>query len=225
MTTQKDTFSPLGEAVAIEAARYALLRRLAFAIRHEMMAHVQPITMTGELLERRLRAPEPDLEAVREGVSRIRGFSHAAAQSCLDVISWFAPEPGRAVPLHEVVADTMALLGSSFGFRGMVLRDEVGQAPWPVPRHGLRQVLSASLLLLADDAGPPADITITAQLEGSHVRLLLTLEPTEGDPGASTQPPYRPLGQVEVAALAQAEGIGFSQQGDVIALQVHQAGA
>ncbi len=40
----------------VEAARYALLRRLAFAMRHHMVVHLQPIGMSTELMERRLNA-------------------------------------------------------------------------------------------------------------------------------------------------------------------------
>lgn len=219
---QNETSAPAG-ATLVEAARYALLRRLAFAIRHEMMAHLQPISMTGEVLERRLRAEQPNLDQVRESVGRITGYSRSAVQACLDVVTWLAPEPGRSLPTGEAVAETLELLGSSLGFRGFVVRNEVGEAPWPVLRTGLRHLLPASLLLLTDGAGPPAEITITASLEGARVRLGLALEPAEGPEGEQADPPYRPLSAAEIAAMAQAEGIGFSQQGDTIELLLAQA--
>ncbi|NNU44225.1 hypothetical protein [Ramlibacter montanisoli] len=42
-----------------EAARYALLRRLAPSFRHHLVVNLQPIGMIYEVMERRLRAPAP----------------------------------------------------------------------------------------------------------------------------------------------------------------------
>lgn len=208
---------------AVEAARYALLRRLAFAIRHDMMADLQPIAMTGEVLERRLRAPAPDLEQVREAAARITRFARTAVQSCVDVITWMAPEPGRVMALQAVVAETTALLASSFGFRGFVVRDAVGEAPWPVLRAGLRLLLPACLFLLADEAGPPAEITLTAEDGGDLLRVLLTLEPSDGPEPGMVEPTYRVLAAAEVEALARSEGIGFARNGDTIVLTLPRA--
>ena len=40
-----------------EAARYALLRRLAPSMRHHLVVNLQPIGMIYEVMDRRLRAP------------------------------------------------------------------------------------------------------------------------------------------------------------------------
>ncbi|MEJ7930243.1 hypothetical protein WG922_09675 [Ramlibacter sp. AN1015] len=220
-TTHSAAASAAATAAAVEAARYALLRRLAFAIRHDMMAHLQPITMAGEVLERRLRAPEPKLDDVREGAVRITGFSRTAVRSCLDVIAWLAPDPSQVVSVREAVAETVDLLSSSFGFRGVALRNEVEDGPWCVARTGLRHLLPACLLLLSDDAGPPAEIHLRAQPgDDATVRVLLELEPADGPEGDMGEPPYRPLRQDEVEAMARAEGIAFSREGDTIVLRV-----
>ncbi|AEG91214.1 hypothetical protein [Ramlibacter tataouinensis] len=227
---EASTTSPgsTGQLTLVEAARYALLRRIAFAMRHEMVVHLQPIGMITEVIERRLKAPSPDLVQVQEGMAKINSFSRAAVHSCLDVITWLAPEPGRMVSLEEGVRECISLLRSNFSFRGFALRDELGHAPAPVPRAGLRHVLPASLLLLADSSGAPADITITAELEPARALLVLSLEPTDGPAPTTAEPPYRPLRPQEVEALAQAEGMGFARDGDTIRLtlpRVHETGA
>lgn len=211
--------SPLATvpSLQVEAARYALLRRLSVAIRHEMAAHLQPIGMVGELLSRRLRAATPDVAQVQDGVARLTDLSRGAVQACLDVITWLAPDPQRRLRLDEAVHETVELLRSSFSFRGFLINDAVGDAPTPVLRASLRMVLPACLLLLSDDAGPPAEITLSAS-EGKGVRLHLSLEPVEGPEGSEAASPYRPLSREEVAALAQAEGIGFMHEGDAIVL-------
>ena len=42
-----------------EGPRYALLRRLAPAIRHDMAGSLQPISMVAAMLEKRLQKPDP----------------------------------------------------------------------------------------------------------------------------------------------------------------------
>ena len=47
-----------------EAPRYALLRRLVPAIRHQMAGSFQPVTMMAAIVEKRLLAASPDLPAL-----------------------------------------------------------------------------------------------------------------------------------------------------------------
>ncbi len=215
--SQANDFPPTVPSPLVEAARYALLRRLSVAIRHEMAAHLQPIGMVGELLSRRLRADAPDPAQVQDGVQRLTSLSRGAVQACLDVLTWLAPDPEKQLRLDESVHETVELLRSSFSFRGFVLHNAVGESPALVRRASLRMVLPACLLLLSDDAGPPAEITVTASDVG-EVRLRLVLEPADGPAPMSIATAYRPLTRAEVAALVQAEGIGFAHEGDAIEL-------
>jgi hypothetical protein len=191
----------------VEAARYALLRRLAYAMRHHMVVHLQPIGMITEVMERRLRMPAPDIGQVHESMDKINGFSRAAVQSCLDVVSWLAPEPGVAIGLDAGVQECVAMLRSNFSFRGFALKDEVGGAATPVARAGLRNVLPACLLALTDRAAAPADVVISAPQDGQAAVLAVTLRTTAGPAGFPGDAPYRLLEWSEVQALAAAEGI------------------
>jgi hypothetical protein len=206
--------------LALEAARYALLRRLAFPIRHDMAGHMQPVNMVGEVLLRRLRADAPDPAKLEEGVTRLVGLSRTAMAACLDAVTWLAPEGARQVSLRQVVEETVGLLRGSLGFRGFALRDETGEAPWQVQRSGLRLVLPACLLLMSDEAGPPAQITLSAHETSGTVRLVLDLEPGEGPDATLAEPPYRTLSAAEVDMLARAEGMVLSRAGDRLELSV-----
>jgi hypothetical protein len=197
----------------VEAARYALLRRLAFAMRHHMVVHLQPIGMITEVMERRLRMPDPDLTQVHESMAKINGFSRAAVQSCLDVVTWLAPEAGVTVALDAGVQEAVAMLRSNFNFRGFTLKDEVGAAPLEVSRTALRNVLPATLVALTDHASSPADVVVTASVEAGRAVLSVTLKPTDGAEGFAGDPPYRLLEWQEVEALAQAEGAGLEREG------------
>ncbi len=206
--------------LALEAARYALMRRLAFPIRHDMAGHLQPINMVGEVLGRRLRADSPDPAKLEEAVTRLLGLTRTAMAACLDVLTWLAPESQRQVSLREAIDDTLELLRGSLGFRGFALRDETHEAPWQVQRSGLRLVLPACLLLLSDEAGPPAEITLSAHEAPGAVRLVLSLEPGEGPEPTLSEPPYRALTAAEVELLARAEGMALTRGGDRLELSV-----
>jgi len=198
----------------VESARYALLRRLAFSIRHQMVAHLQPIGMVTELLERRLRAPSPDLAQVHDSVAKINGLSKAAAQDTLDVITWMAPEPGATVPLEEAVKDTVALLRGNFSFRGFSFRSEVQDLPQPVARAAARMLLPAALLALTDPMQGPAEVSITARAGEDTVAVDLAVRRTEGEDTFENQLSYRAIQWHEVQALAGAEDVELAHGED-----------
>ena len=218
---QRTEDSPLAAPdLQVEAARYASMRRLAFAMRHHMVVHLQPIGMITEVMERRLQAPAPDIARVHQSMAKINGFSRAAVQSCLDVVSWLAPEAGTVVALSAGVQECVALLRSSFNFRGFVLKDEVGDSPATVSRAGLRNVLPATLLALTDRAESPAELVLSAQLAAEQVTLSAALRPTEGPAGFAGDAPYRLLEWHEVEALARADGIVVERAGDGARLSI-----
>lgn len=198
----------------VESARYALLRRLAFAMRHQMVVHLQPIGMVTEVMDRRLRAPEPDLAQVHESMARIHGFSKAAVQSCLDVITWLAPEPAAAVALDQGAHECLGLLRSNFSFRGFALVDDIGAVPMKVSRAAMRNVLPACLLALTDMQAGPAEMLVTAEAGDEEATLLVQVRPTQGPAGFSGDAPYRPLGWHEVEALARADNAEATREGD-----------
>jgi hypothetical protein len=207
----------------VEAARYALLRRLAFAMRHHMVVHLQPIGMITEVMERRLQSASPDLAQIHESMAKINGFSRAAVQSCLEVVSWLAPEEGATVALDAGVEECLALLRSSFNFRGFTLKDEVGSVPLPVARAGLRNVLPACLLALTDGASSPADVVLSVQPGSGHAVLTVAVRPGQGSPGFASDAPYRLLEWHEVEALARADGIALDRTGGQVRLTLAAA--
>jgi hypothetical protein len=211
-----------------DAARYALLRRLAPALRHEAAAHLQPIMMAGSVLERRLAAPAPDLPQLRDGVSRLTGFSRSAVHSCLHLVGWLAPPTSSRQPLGAVVTETTALLATPLALEGFSLATELAPAPTeaPVDASALRLVLPACLLWLTDQAEPGREVVVRAHRpEAGPIVLSLALRPSPrpSDPddippdlsnaSARREPAYRRLDWPEVLALAQDEGLGLAVTG------------
>ncbi len=195
-----------------EAARYALLRRLAPSMRHHLVVNLQPIGMIYEVMDRRLRAPEPNLANVQESAHKINGFARAALNSCLDVVTWLAPEEGAATSTAEGVRECIGLLATSLSFRGYALRNEVGALPGELKRSALRNVLTATLIHATDELPAPAELVLTAQPNPVGVEITLVMRPGQGEQGFSAEPTYRQIDWSDVQALAESEGVQLRRQ-------------
>jgi hypothetical protein len=202
----------------VEAARYALLRRLAYAMRHHLVVNLQPIGMITEVMDRRLQAASPDLAQVQDSMGRINTLSKAAVQSCLDVVSWLTPEPGAGVTLQAGVDECLSLMGSNLSFRGFSLTEDIAEGHRQVPRAALRAVLPAALLTLTDRARAPARVAIKARSGDEGASVSVAIEPDEGTSGFAGDTPYRILVWDEVQALAAAEGVRIEREGERLRL-------
>ena len=199
-----------------ESARYALLRRLAPSMRHHLVVNLQPIGMIYEVMDRRLKAPQPDLADVHESAHKINGFAKAALSSCLDVVTWLAPDEEVLTTVEAGVRECVGLLATSLTFRGYNLRNEVGPVPGELRRSAIRNVLTAALIYVTDQTLAPADVVLTADRGESALLLTLALRPTEGEPSFTAEPAYRRLELADVEALAAAESAEVTPEGRLL---------
>jgi hypothetical protein len=217
------TLSAAGRA---EAARYALLRRLAPSMRHHLVVNLQPIGMIYEVMDRRLRAAEPDLAGVHDSAHKINGFARAALNSCLDVVTWLAPEEEVLTGVTDGVRECLGLLATSLTFRGYAVRNEVPAVPGEVRRSAIRNVLTAAIIHMTDETPSPAELAITAQVGAENATLTLTLRPTDGEAGFPAEPSYRRLEWSDLEALAAAESVPLAREGrQRLQLSIPRAGA
>ena len=197
----------------VEAARYALLRRLTQAMRHHMVVHLQPIGLITQVIERRLRADQPDLARIGEDMEKVHGFARTAVAANLDVVSWLAPEQDQPVELDAGVDECVAMLRTHFSFRGFQLRHVAGAGAQTVVRSAARMLVPALLFGLTDQARAPAEVLVRTEAEAGSATAHFELRETEGSSGETPPAAYRLLGWEEVAAMAQAEGALLTQQG------------
>lgn len=203
---------PADSSAGAEAARYALLRRLAPSMRHHLVVHLQPIAMVCEVMERRLGAAQPDLDATRDAVHKVSGFNRAALDAVGDVLGWLAPDPAAAVTADAAARECASLLATSLGFRGYVLRNEVAGTGL-VRRSAARTLLSALLIHLADQAQAPAELILEGAAEVDALALSLTVQATDGGSGIPPEAIYRKLTWADLQALAADEGVALSRDG------------
>ena len=196
---------PDGGLRRVEAARYALLRRLTLAMRDQMVAHLHPIGVATQVMERRLRQDAPDVAKVGDDMSRLRGFASTAVAVNLDVVTWLSPEDGQQVALAAGVQECVDMLRGHFGFCGFDLRAEAGGSTHVAARSAVRTVLAGVLFAIADEAPPSALVVRSA---GSVIEVERT--PTQAAVAASL-PPYRVLPWDEVEVLARAEHVAVAR--------------
>jgi hypothetical protein len=209
--------------VEAEAARYALLRRLAPSIRHHLVVNLQPIGMIYEVMDRRLRQPTPDLAHVQDSAGKINGFAKAALNSCLDVVGWLAPDDSVATTVEDGVRECGALLATSLSFRGYALRNECTALPGTVRRSAIRNLLSAALLHCTDELSGPADLVLSCAAEEGGALVTVTHRPTQGEKAFPAEPNYRKITWDDLQALAAADGVRLERSeraGSRIALRL-----
>jgi len=201
-----------------EAARYALLRRLAPTIRHHLVGEFQPIGMIATMLDRRLQGDTPNLAQLRENSAALGKLSRTAASTCMNLMSWLIPKEGAVTRLDSGVLDCLSLLTTEFRFRGFVIVNEIADMPVEMSLMALRSVLPTALLALSDQQPGPADIVLTARLAEGGVELSMLRRPAERSTENSPSTDYRVLTWNDVETLAQAESVGFTQSADAVHL-------
>jgi hypothetical protein len=204
---------------AAEAARYALLRRLAPSMRHHLVVNLQPIGMIYEVMDRRLRATTPDLAHVQESAGKINGFAKAALNACIDVVGWLAPDESATTAVHDAAKECSGLLATSFSFRGYALRNQVGPVGGTIRRSSVRNLLSAALLHSTDQHAAPADVVLACAVEAQAAVLTLTLRATQGDPAIAPEANYRRITWDDLQALSGSEGVPVAREQDAIVLR------
>jgi hypothetical protein len=190
-----------------EAARYALLRRLAPSMRHHLVVNLQPIGMIYEVMDRRLRVPVPDLANIQESAGKINGFARAALNSCLDVVGWLAPDATARTSVPEGARECASLLATSLSFRGYSLRNQVPELAGDVRRSAFRTLLTAALVHATDHEPPPADLVLGAEAGETGVTIVLSVKANQGERGFPSERNYRVLTWGDLRALAASEGV------------------
>lgn len=197
-----------------EAARYALLRRLAPAMRHQMAGSFQPVTMMAAIIEKRLRAATADLPALAKTSGDVRALATAATRSSLDLMMWIAPDPQTRVALGQGIQDALQLVATELSFMGFKFDNQTEGLATEVALHHVRGVFVAGLLALTDAAASPANVLLAASREGRDMVVAIALAAVE--PAAAASAPseefhvglatYRPIDWDDVEAIAAADG-------------------
>ena len=188
-----------------DASRYALLRRLAPALRHNMAGSLQPLSMMAAMLEKRLLKPDPDMAMLARNTGGLNTLAREAATSCMNLMGWLAPRTAEALPLDSCLEDALGLMATELSFRGYNLVNETAGLNAELPPGVIRTVFMAALIALTDSGVAPARVVVAAAFADGELLITISLTAAQGEVIAQDGLPYRELDWTDVLMLAEAE--------------------
>lgn len=204
-----------------DAARYSILRRLAPALKHDMVVNLQAVAMMAEVLNARLERGLQNPAELHRSVSGINRLARDAVMTCLDVAAWIEPGELEGIRLREGVEECVALLAGNFNFRGFGIDNQVADVDFEVSREALRNLLSASLIALTDAATAPAEVLVRAEVSAGCAVLTVRCEAKASNPDMMPfEVSYRELDWADVQALAMAESVELFRTADQIVMRI-----
>ena len=203
-----------------EAARYAVLRRLEPAMRHDMAGCFQPVTLLATIVEKRLLSTSPDFATLVKNNNEIRTLAITATHASLDLMGWMALDAGARVGLSQGIKGAMHLLATELSFRGFKFVNQTEGVAAEVERDHLRGVFVAALLALTDAAASPANILLTVNRDGQDMLVTISLTDATADLGAITPheefqiglAAYRKIDWDDVQAIADVDGLSVTRE-------------
>ena len=203
-----------------EAARYGVLRRLAPALKHDMVVNLQAVAMMAEVLNARLERGQPAPADFQASISKLNRLAREAVLNCLKVASWIQPVEDEGIRLSKGVEECLALLASNFNFRGFLVEKEVPDSDFQVSRVALRHLLAAALITLTDAAAGPCEVRVKAEIASGFAELSVRVVPRRDVEGLPFEAGYRQLEWADVQALAHAESIELVRGSDQIVMRM-----
>jgi hypothetical protein len=160
-------------APGADAIRYAVLRKLASAIRHSLMGDLQTIQFSAELASRMIDsgAGGPKFD---ECIRMLPDQARAAVASCRAMVEWLRPDDKAATTIEETLRQCLKVAGDDWTLRGIEASTDVRSGDVLVSKPVLREMLVTSLLTLADTHPGPIDIAIVAEASGGEVVVSLS---------------------------------------------------
>jgi hypothetical protein len=219
---------PVRSPSMANAARHAVLRRIAPALRHDMVVNLQSVSMMAETLHARIERGALAASELKAGVAKLNRLARDAVAACLQVTGWIESAEDAAVELHTGVAECVRLLTPSFSFRGFTLVTEAPETDFEVGHAALRSLLTASLVGMADEAAEPCALLVRAQAGAGEAVITVRCQPRTEAPAAAMPPasdtgPRPAIEWPDVQALAAAEGVALMRQAGAITLRLPRA--
>ena len=210
-----------GPQTLAEAARFAVLSRVAPMLRHDMAGALQPLGMVAMVMQRRMQAPEPDLPAVAKNAASITSLTKEAAAGCIDAISWLAPREDPPVSLRRGVEDVLKVLLVELSGCGLEAVNDVPENAASAPQGYFRTVLAAALLAFCDEdtGGGHLHVGTHAGQAGLVLRLVAAETSVET---AGTRP--RCIEWRDVQAITASLGTTFERSEDGVTLGLPMSG-
>jgi hypothetical protein len=214
-----------------EAASYAVLRRIAPVLRHDVAGFMQPVGMLMMVLQRRVQMPEPDMQAITKNVASVSALTKEATTGCMNAMGWMASRDDSGVSLRRSVDEAAKLLAMELSTTGLEVANAISDDALTVPQSFFRSVLMGALLAFCDQRMPGSILRISveagAESGSGDVRLMLHMLP--GNAAASAASPAierkpRSIDWHDVEAMARSFGARISRGEGWLSLDLPRPG-
>ena len=199
------------QARLAEAASYAVLRRIAPALRHDVAGFMQPVGMLVMVLQRRVQMPEPDLPVIAKNVISISALAKEATTGCMNVMDWMASREDACISMCAGVDEVVRLLALELSGHGLSASHDMAEGQMRLPRRFFRSVLAAALLAWCDQTPGAGVLRITGWSDASEAELKLQFEADGTALPSDAVHRQRPIGWDDAEALARACGATVSR--------------
>lgn len=202
---------PIDPEAAVEAARYALYRRVLPVLRHGLVGELQSVQFAVNLAK---HACGRGMNETQDAILRIAEQAHAAVGRGQAITDWLRPDLGATMTVGEAVHACLDLVGTEWSLRGIEVDASVPAANEVVKAVPFREVVAAMLVAIGDSAAGAADVTLTVRRRGDNVMVSLRARAAPRDGDGARVSLYRDVRWTDVGALARAHGITWARRGD-----------
>jgi hypothetical protein len=213
-----------------EAACYAVLRRVAPALRHEVAGFMQPVGMLMMVLQRRVQMREPDLQVIAKNVTSVSTLTKEATTACMNAMGWIAPREGSGVSLRGGVDEAIKLLTMELSAKGLEVVSDLPDDSTEISQSVFRSLLMGAFLAFCDQhsVGGTLHVSIEAGTRNDGLARRLMLRMLPGSAARSPVPPdavrkFRNIDWLDVEAMAGSFGVSMVRGEGWIALELPDA--
>jgi len=166
-----------------EAAFYAVLRRVAPVLRHDVAGFMQPVGMLMMVLQRRVQMPKPDLQMIAKNVASVSALAKEATAGCMNAMGWIAAREDAAVSLRSSVIEVAKLLAMELSAQGLDINNTIPSDAVAVPQSFFRSVLVGAVLAFCDQrmAGSTLQVSLDVEAGDNTAAHRLMLRMLPGD--------------------------------------------
>ena len=118
---------PIDPEAAVEAARYALYRRILPVLRHGLVGELQSVQFAVNLAKHACVRANGTNET-QDAIGRIAEQAHAAVGRGQAITDWLRPDPAATMTVGEAVHACLDLVGTEWSLRGIEVNASVPAA-------------------------------------------------------------------------------------------------
>jgi len=196
---------------AVEAARYALYRRILPVLRHGLVGELQSVQFAVNLARHACARGSDD---TLESINRISDQASAAVGRGQALTDWLRPDVNATISVGEGVHACLDLVGTEWSLRGIEVNASVPAASEIVKSAAFREVVVAMLVAIGDAAAGAADVSLVVRKRGADVMVSVRSRASPRDADGARVSLYRDVRWTDVGALARAHGIQWARRGD-----------